>query len=141
MRTVFNSETRSLPCVLTDFERTARANRAAELSEQAGNKEATSERLKNQAAALKKEHEAESREAGKLLQAYRKGEEAREINCDWVYDDETRLVGLVRSDTGERIDERHPTAEDLRRIDAKRQLELPQSRRRSQSDEPPKVTH
>lgn len=117
-------ETRSLMCTLTEAERLARGS---ELATILGHEEDLE---------LKKaEYIANHKDSAKVLEVQRKrlaravnlGAEPRETRCAWVPDFAHKAMVLYRQDTGEQIESRPMTADEL-------QAELPHVGRKKKGD-------
>ncbi len=119
-----DTEKRRVECTLDEDERQERALKAAELSAQAGEEKARAIRMKEEAAALLKQSEARSQEAGKLLSYFKDGKEPRDVECRVMYDSDSRKVRVYEGDGFKLLESRAPTEVDWTKIKKARQPEL-----------------
>lgn len=119
-----DTEQRRVECTLDEDERQERALKAAELSAQAGEEKARAIRMKEEAAALLKQSEARSQEAGKLLSYFKDGKEPRDVECRVMYDSDSRKVRVYEGDGFKLLESRAPTEADWTKIKKARQPEL-----------------
>lgn len=113
------SETRSLPCALSELEV---AERAHKLAKAALDLVALDVRKKVAAAAFKEEHELLNSNAKQLAREVHTRQEMRDVEVEYRHDDIRLHVDTIRCDTGEVISSRPMTADEAR--DA-RQTKLP----------------
>lgn len=112
-RTLIITEQHLLECRLTDEERRSKADQAAETSARAAEARRSEEGYRELAKEAKGRAELGEQEAGRLLAIYRRGAEDRQVPVQVLYDDGDKLVHEVRTDTGEVLRRRSPTAAEL----------------------------
>lgn len=115
----------SLPCKLTAEEREERLTQAFAQIKRRSEARTNEASLKFKAKEAKEEGEAADLEAKRLMGIVEAGAEYRSVECVEVYDENTKTIRRVRSDTNETIGTRTPNDLDKERIEAKRQRSLP----------------
>lgn len=98
--------TRELPCVLTEAELLERGDEMAACEQQVAV-------YKNERRKLNVAMRAQSDRRGDLAKIIEAKSEQRDVPCQWEPDYERRCYDLIRSDTGECIDQRDMPEADL----------------------------
>ena len=104
---------RLLMCQLTREEVETRAQEAAAKSREAALLLAEHESLKRQARDKKERSESTAQEAGALLDLVRTKQELRTVEVRGEYHPVTRRVCFTRADTGEVIEDRAATTDEI----------------------------
>ena len=115
MRETRGTETRTLPCVLTDDELLARGDALARQHAAIKDEEAAQAGEKKR---MKEALDELTGEQARLARIVRDKAEPRDVECRIVHDYATQAVQVVRTDTGEVIESRAMT-------DRERQIGLP----------------
>lgn len=97
---------RDLPCKLTDAEK-------AELSEEMARAEIEIEDLKEQAKLLNTKKRKLEGHRNEIAHQVEDGEQKRSVVCSWQEDLPHNCTRLIRNDTGDVVEEKALTAEDL----------------------------
>lgn len=97
---------RELPCILTEAELLERGDEMAACEQRV-------EELKNERRKLNAAMRAQSDRRGELARIIESKSEQRDVPCRWEPDYDAKRYDLVRSDTGENIDQRDMPEADL----------------------------
>lgn len=115
----------SLPVKLTNDEREERLAQAFAQIKRSGAARTNEASLKFKAKEAKEEADSADMEAKRLMGIVEAGAEYRAVECVEVYDETTKTVRKVRTDTNEVIGTRQANDLDKERIEVKRQRNLP----------------
>jgi chromosome segregation ATPase len=93
-----DTETRELPCELTDAELLQRGDAMAEC-------EMAIDKLKDKRSKLSKKIGEKRKERFELAEVIESGEEPRDVQCKWIEDFTHNLKRLIRQDTGKEVEQ------------------------------------
>lgn len=100
------SETRELPCALTETE-------LLEYGEEMAACELEAERLKDERKHINERIAAKVERRAELAHVIDAKAETRDVPCKWIEDFAHKCWNLIRQDTGEQVDQRTMSADDL----------------------------